>query len=98
MIRKMATYKVDSGKVETVRAAVTEFVNAIAQHEPASSYSAYQAEDGVSFVHIMTFPDEAAEQAHRSAPHTEAFVEALYPNCEIPPAFANLELVVSTEG
>ncbi len=98
MIRKIATYKVKHDQVDAVLGAVTEFVNAIARHEPASNYSAYQTEDGVSFVHIMSFPTEADEQAHRSALHTEAFVAALYPHCEEPPVFTDLELVATTVG
>ncbi len=98
MIRKIATYTVKRDQVDAVRVAVTEFVNAIARHEPASNYSAYQTDDGVSFVHIMAFTDEADEQAHRTAPHTEAFVAALYPHCEEPPVFTDLKMVASTEG
>lgn len=78
------------------RQAIREFVEAIARHEPHTFYEAYEAADGVSFLHLMAFPDEAAEKNHQTAPHAMKFVESLYPRCEVQPAFAGLALVRST--
>ena len=55
------------------------------------------ADDGVTFFHVMAFPDEDAEEAHRTAAHTMRFVEELYPRCEEEPIFHTLTLVHTTD-
>lgn len=59
-------------------------------HEPATEYRVFRIDDGVSYVHWMAFPDEAAESAHREAPYTREFVDTLYPLCEREPEFESL--------
>jgi len=97
MIYKIVHYKMKPDKGEVAVEALEKFVAGIAADEPETFYEAYQAEDGVSFVNIMRFPDETAEKYHQSAPHTMKFVEVLYPNCEEMPVFTALNLVKSTE-
>ena len=96
MISKIARYKVQKEKLEGVKKAVMEFVEAIAKNELQTLYEAYQSDDDVSFVHFMSFPDGSAEKNHQTAAHTMKFVEALYPNCEESPVFTDLKLVRST--
>jgi len=90
MIAKLVRYRVRPQETPTVEAAVRDFVSAIAEHEKHTTYSTFRATNGVSYVHIMTFPDEETERRHRAAPHTKAFVDVLYPRCDAGPTFTDL--------
>lgn len=84
------------GELETVREAITRFVDAITENEPDTVYTSYQENDGLSFTHFMRFSDEEAEKTHQTASYTMDFVEVLYPRCEATPVFADLMEVRST--
>jgi quinol monooxygenase YgiN len=96
VIYKVVHYQVKQAELGTAKQAILEFVNAITQDEPQTVYEAFAQADGVSFVHFMSFRDEAAEKYHQSAPHTMKFVEVLYPRCEVAPQFTDLTLVGTT--
>ena len=93
MIRKVAEYTVREGAVEAVEAAIGRFVAAVRAAEPRTTYEAYRRADGRSFLHFMGFESVEAEEAHRQAPYTAAFVDALYPRCIEPPRFTELHAV-----
>lgn len=94
----MVRYRVKKNKVEVVKKAIREFVDAIRKKEAGTLvYEAFQEPDGASFVHFMTFRDARAEASHRKAEHTLKFVGVLYPNCEQDPVFTELRLVRSTQ-
>ena len=93
MIRKMATYKIRKENLERVKEAIREFVEAIDKNEPDTIYDAYQADDGLTFIHLALFPDEPTEQVHRKAEYTDRFVEVLYPCCDELPQFTDLRLI-----
>ncbi len=97
MIRKIARYVVKEGEVEEVKSAVEKFVSAIKSYEPDTVYHAYQADDGLTFVHLMAFPDTDAEENHRTAAHTSSFVDVVYPRCEETPVFDDLSLISTTD-
>lgn len=95
-IHMMAVYQAKKNKVDDVRLAVTEFVDAVKENEPGTLfYESYQGKDDLSFFHLMTFENALAEELHRQTPHMAAFVQRLYPNCEEEPGFVELELVGS---
>lgn len=98
MMRKIAEYKVKPDKVGEAEGAIQEFVAAISAEEPDTFYTAYQKDDGVSFIHFMAFRDAEAEKKHQKAPYTSKFVEILYPNCEEQPRFTDLTLVDSVDS
>jgi quinol monooxygenase YgiN len=56
-------------------------------------YESFREADGVSYVHFMSFADDAAEQAHGQTDHMKQFVAALYPKCEGQPVFTDLKMV-----
>lgn len=92
----MVTYKVKSTKIEEVKNAIVNFIDAIIEREQDTiRYEAYQEPDGVSFVHLMAFRDEAAEQLHRNSTYTAKFTSILYLNCEKEPVFTELKEVSS---
>ncbi len=97
MIRKIARYVVKEDEIDHVKPIIEGFVSAIKEYESATLYHAYQADDGVTFFHVMAFPDEEAEEAHRTAAHTVRFVDELYPRCEETPVFNDLTLVNTTD-
>jgi quinol monooxygenase YgiN len=78
-IYQTAHYQVRASAVEKVKAAITEFVAYVAEHEPGSRmYTAWQQEDDpTKFVHLFEFADEAAHQAHGSSAAVRQF-EAVY--------------------
>jgi quinol monooxygenase YgiN len=95
-IHMMALYRVKKEKLKDVQKAVAEFVETVKKNEPGTLfYEAYQGRGDLSFLHVMTFEDEASEEHHRQTPHMKAFVKTLYPNCEEEPGFVNLELIRS---
>ena len=94
----MAKYKAKRDKIGEVREAVAEFVDAVKKNEPGTLvYEAFQEVDGDSFVHIMTFKDDKAEQVHGSSDYVKKFVQLLYPYCDEEPVFTKLQLVRSNK-
>jgi quinol monooxygenase YgiN len=91
MISKMASYRVKADKQDEVVAVVEEFVKTVKENEPNTlRYTAYRLEDGVSFVHIMYFKDEEAEQHHQSTDYVKKFTKLLHPSCEQEPEFVTI--------
>lgn len=84
MIHKKVRFQVKPEKVEFVRKAIREFIIAVKANEPgALVYESFQIKDDLTFLHIMTFKDEAAEKFHKTTPHAKKFIENLHPNCEV---------------
>jgi quinol monooxygenase YgiN len=69
-IYQTAHYQVNPGAVDKVTAAIAEFVDYVAEHEPGTTmYAAWQQQDDPTrFVHLFEFADAEAHEAHgRSA-------------------------------
>lgn len=90
MISKIAQYQIREEAKPEVVAAIRRFVAAVRDAEPATEYRAFEMPDGVRFIHLMRFPDTAAESVHREATYTAQFVEVLYPRCIEAPAFTDV--------
>jgi quinol monooxygenase YgiN len=90
MLTTLVEYTIKTGEEDTVLAAINTFVTAIHKHEPETFYEAYRKGDSLHFVHLMKFPDATAEHKHQHAAYTLAFVEALYPRCEVDPHFTDV--------
>src|SRR5207249_4563507 len=80
-IHMTAEYRVRPGSVDRCLAAIQEFVDAVARHEPGTRhYVAWQDErDPVHFHHHFEFEGEAAEQRHRSSDAVRRLTAVLYP-------------------
>ena len=78
-IYQTAHYQVTADAVPTVRAAIEEFVAYVKANEPGTRvYSAWQErDDPTRFVHLFTFADEAAHEAHGGSDAVRRF-EAVY--------------------
>ena len=96
MISIIAQYRVKKDKLEIVKHAINDFVNAIKENEPGTLvYEAFQMPDKVSFIHFMSFKDETAQKKHEETKYLKKFVDILYPNCEQTPEFTNVDLIKS---
>lgn len=93
---KMMHYKVNPADVEYVKGLIADFV---AQLQPSRKglirYEAYQENDVVSFLHLMEFSSQLAEEAHRTNPQVREFIERLIPCCTRQPLIIPLESVCS---
>jgi quinol monooxygenase YgiN len=80
-IYQTAHYQVNPGAVDKVKAAIAEFVEYVAQHEPGTRmYSAWQQEDDpTKFVHLFEFTDEDAHRAHGNSAAVRRFEEVYQP-------------------
>lgn len=97
MFRKIVRYKVKAEEVETVLAAIKDFLLAIANSEPETRYEALQLVDEVSFIHTMHFSSQLADEQHQKAQYTLKFVDTLYPRCEESPVFTEVKEYLSTK-
>lgn len=93
MIHELLRYRVRVTDVKTVEQGIEDLLAAVAEHEPATGYEAYRAADRTTFVHLADFPDEAARDRHRLAPHTRQFLELLAPRCVEEPEWVELHRV-----
>lgn len=92
MIEKYVTYTVQKDQVDAVKEAIAVLVAGIEEHEPGTwVYETWQESDEVSFIHMMVFEDEDAEEAHKEAANTKTFVEFIYPKCDKEPLFHDIE-------
>ena len=99
MIAKTARFAVRADARERCEAAIREFVGALDAESGTRVYvSLREAGDPSRFLHVMVFEDEGAEETHRHAAHTRAFVETLYPNTLDGVAFNDFLLVSKTKG
>jgi quinol monooxygenase YgiN len=78
-IYQTAHYQVNPDAADKVKAAIAEFVEYVAQHEPGTRmYTAWQQEnDPTKFVHLFEFADEKAHAAHGKSAAVRKF-EAVY--------------------
>ena len=78
-IYQTAHYQIEPSAVSEVTAAIEEFVRYVRENEPGTNvYSAWQQEsDPTRFVHLFTFADSAAHEAHGQSAAVRLF-EAVY--------------------
>jgi len=100
-IYQTAHYQVHDAAVERVVDAVETFVAYVAENEPGTLfYAAWQAEDTPSkFVHLFTFADEQAHQAHGQSDAVHQFESVYQPELVGGPVqFTNYRLVASNRS
>jgi hypothetical protein len=79
-----------------VKAAITEFVAAIAAHHPGHRYSSFQFIDNPrEFIHVGELIEEAVAD-FQSQPFFRTFSEYLHKQCKEPPKATSLTQVAST--
>ncbi|ROR34582.1 putative quinol monooxygenase [Inmirania thermothiophila] len=93
MIHRLLRYRVRADAVCSVEDAVTRLLEAVRREEPGTFYRVYRLGDGREYLHIMGFPDEAADRRHQQADYTHAFADTLYDCWESPAETVELELL-----
>jgi quinol monooxygenase YgiN len=100
-IYQTAHYQVKAEAVGDVTAAIVQFVDHVRESEPGTwFYVAWQAKDDPSkFVHLFTFEDEQAHQAHGRSEAVRAF-EAVYQPHLVggPVVFTDYQMVATNGG
>jgi quinol monooxygenase YgiN len=94
------SFKVKKNKVDEAKTAIRKFVDEITRKEPGTIlYNCFQEKsDSTSFIHIMTFESEKAEEHHRHTNYVKEFVDQLYPICKTQPVFSELNLICSNKS
>ncbi len=94
------SFKVKKNKVDEAKTAIRKFVDEITRKEPGTIlYNCFQEKsDSTSFIHIMTFESEKAEEHHRHTNYVKEFVDQLYPICKTQPFFSELNLICSNKS
>ncbi|MEE9611523.1 MAG: antibiotic biosynthesis monooxygenase [Desulfatiglandales bacterium] len=92
-------YQAHQDSVDKIISAAKEFVAAIAaDNDPDVRYRSSRKNDGVSFVHIAEFTDDAAKERLQSTAHFKKFSEALPSLCAVKPSAQKLEVVADSRG
>jgi quinol monooxygenase YgiN len=96
---KIARYEVRPEERAHVERAIHEFATFVRTRLPDSSWVTYRDRTNPNrFVSLISAEDEAADERHRNAEGTRAFVEALYPRLAGEVEFADYELVASSSA
>jgi quinol monooxygenase YgiN len=97
-IYQTAHYRVNAAAVDRIKAAIEEFVQYVKENEPGTVlYAAWQQkEDPTRFVHLFTFADEAAHEAHGTSAAVRKFEHVYSPELsEGPVVFTDHALVAT---
>lgn len=91
------SFKVKKEFIEDAKKIIGEFVRQIKENETGTlSYKCFQEKaDESSFIHVMTFKSEEAEERHRHTEYVKKFVANLYPMCQSTPVFSEFNLICS---
>ena len=90
---RIARFRVRASETAAAEKAIIAFVSKVADEPGTLRYESFREADGVSYVHLMAFADEAAEQSHKQTDHVKQFVAELYPKCEVQPVFTDLKMI-----
>ncbi len=92
---RTAKFRVRASEVAAAEKAIIGFVSKVADEPGTLRYESFREADGVSYLHLMSFADDAAEEAHRQtdqvsdASHETRFTRARSRACAraAPPSF-----------
>jgi quinol monooxygenase YgiN len=99
-VRELARYQVKAESLDRCLAAIHEFVAYVRRSEPGTlRYEVWQEQDDPTrFVHIFTFRNEAANEAHSASAEVKKFAGILYPECLTPVEFVTYREVDTNLG
>jgi len=95
-IYQTAHYQVTAAGVQTVKAAIAEFVDYVKANEPGTRmYLAWQqSDDPTRFVHLFTFEDARAHEAHGRSDAVKRFEDVYRPQLVAGPVvFTDYDMV-----
>jgi quinol monooxygenase YgiN len=90
---RVAKFRVRPAEAEAAEKAIIAFVAKVADEPGTLRYESFREADGVSYLHLVGFADDAAQEAHERTEYMRRFVAELGPRCEVQPVFADLKMV-----
>jgi quinol monooxygenase YgiN len=90
---RIARFRVRKTEVAAAEKAIIAFVSKVADEPGTLRYESFREVDGVSYLQLMGFADEAAEEAHRQTEHGKQFAAVLDSICEAPPIFSEVKMI-----
>lgn len=92
-------FKIKKGSIEEAKSIIKKFVVEIKESESGTIlYNCFQEKsDETSFIHMISFESEEAEESHRHTVYVKEFVDTLYPICKAVPEFSELNLICSNK-
>lgn len=96
-IRQLARYEIRPEALDTVLAAIREFVAYVRANEPGTlRYEVWQEHDNPTrFVHSFIFRDADARKIHSESAAVKKFSGILYPQCLAPVEFIDYRHIAS---
>jgi quinol monooxygenase YgiN len=91
----LVSYKVKPKHVERNRQLARGFLNELSAAQLANRYAVFTLADGVSFVHLHLYEDEAEEKQFTQLPSFRTFEKDIAERCEEPPAVSKLGAIGS---
>jgi quinol monooxygenase YgiN len=90
---RVAKFRVRPAEAAAAEKAIIAFVAKVADEPGTLRYESFREADGVSYLHLVGFADDAGQEAHERTEHLRRFVAELGPMCEAQPVFADLKMV-----
>jgi quinol monooxygenase YgiN len=95
---KLARFEVRPEARDAAERAMHEFASYVRAELADSMWTTYRdKQHPTRYVSYIRADTPAADERHRTAPGTQAFVAALYPLLVAPPEFTDFELVTSSD-
>ena len=96
MINTIVTYRVKPDRVEENEGFVRAVYDGLREiGDPDIHYGTFKKDDGVTFVHVASFPSKEKQAVLSNSPAFQAFQANLRDRCEVPPDPQALEHVDS---
>ncbi len=93
----MARYTVRPETVKEVKKAIAEFIAEVRKNEPRTLFLVFREEGQHTFVHWMSFENEAAERRHAQSRYNDHFVKKLM-ECGVgKPSFSEFRLFATSK-
>jgi quinol monooxygenase YgiN len=90
---RIMRFRIRRSELAAAEKAIVEFVSKVSDEPGTLRYESFREADGVSYVHLMAFADDKAEEAHEKTEHGKKFAAALSQKCEAQPAFTDLKMI-----
>jgi len=95
---KVAYYEVHPEARADAERAMHEFASYVRKELPDSAWTTYRDREAPNrYISVIVADDQAADERHRNAPGTQAFVATLYPLVVGKVEFTDYELVTSSD-
>ena len=93
----MARYTVRPETVKEVKKAIAEFIAEVRKNEPRTLFLVFREEGRHTFVHWMSFENEAAERRHAQSRYNDRFAKRLLEYGVGKPSFNEFRLLAASK-